>query len=131
VLCRITIEPVIYLEHILTRLTNRISCTVLAVVCVCSAVACSTGSRKSEAELQADKATADRVEAALNADKVLFARHILVRADNGVVQLSGFVWDQPDLVEAVRVARSVQGVSRVVDALELQRNGIGNSNVTR
>jgi hyperosmotically inducible protein len=110
---------------------NRISCTALAVVCVCSAVACSTGPRKSEAELRADKATADRVEAALNADKVLYSRHILVRADNGVVQLSGFVWDPPDVVEAERVAGSVQGVTRVVNALELQRNGIDNSNVTR
>jgi osmotically-inducible protein OsmY len=110
---------------------NRISSMALAVVCVCSAVACSTGPRKTEAEQQADKATADRVEAALNADKVLYARHILVRADNGVVRLSGFVWDPPDLVEAVRVAGSVRGVTHVVNALELERNGIDNSNVTR
>ena len=103
----------------------------LAVVCVCSAVACSTGPRKTEAEQQADKATADRVEAALNADKVLYARHILVRADDGVVRLTGFVWDQPDLVEAERIAGSVHGVSRVVNALELQRNGVDNSNVSR
>jgi hyperosmotically inducible periplasmic protein len=110
---------------------NRISCTVLAAVCVCGAVACSTGPRKTESELQADKATADRVEVALNADKALYARHIIVRADNGVVRLSGFVWDQPDLVEAERIAGSVQGVSRVVNTLELQRNGIDNSNVAR
>jgi osmotically-inducible protein OsmY len=110
---------------------NRISCTVLAAMCVYGAVACSTGPRKTDAELQADKATADRVEVALNADKALYARHIIVRADNGVVRLSGFVWDPPDLVEAERIAGSVQGVSRVVNTLELQRNGIDNSNVAR
>jgi osmotically-inducible protein OsmY len=47
------------------------------------------------------------------------------------VRLSGFVFDQPDLIEAGRVAESVQGVSRVVNALELQRNGVDNSAVSR
>jgi osmotically-inducible protein OsmY len=112
-------------------IVNRISCAALAAVWVCSMVACSTGPRKTEAERQADKATADRVELALNSDKSLYARHIVVRADNGVVRLGGFVWDPPDLVEAQRVAESVQGVSRVVNALELQRNGTDNSGVSR
>jgi osmotically-inducible protein OsmY len=103
----------------------------LAAVCVCSAVACSTGPRKSEGEKQADQATVQRVQQALDADKLLYARHILIRADDGVVRLSGFVWDQPDLVEAERVAGLVQGVSRVVNALELQRNGVDNSDVSR
>jgi hyperosmotically inducible periplasmic protein len=87
------------------------------------------GPRKTEAEKQADQATMQRVQQALDADNVLYARHILIRADGGVVRLSGFVWDPPDLVEAERVAGSVQGVSRVVNALELQRNGIDDSSV--
>ena len=74
---------------------------------------------------------AERVELALNSDNELYARHIIVRADNGVVRLSGFVWDPPDLVEAVRIASAVQGVSRVVNTLELQRNGVDNSAVSR
>jgi hyperosmotically inducible periplasmic protein len=116
---------------ILSAILKQIPRIALVVVCACTAVACSTGPRKSEAEQQADRATADRVESALNADKVLYARHIVVRADNGVVRLSGFVWDPPDVAEAERVASSVQGVSRVVNALELQRNGVDNSNVSR
>lgn len=115
----------------MSRLTKRISRTALALVCICGVVACATGPRKTEAEQQADQATAQRVQQALDADRTLYDRHILIRADNGVVRLSGFVWDQPDLVEAERVAGSVQGVSRVVNALELQRNGIDNSNVAR
>ncbi len=110
---------------------NRISRTALAVACVCGVVACATGPRKTEAEQQADQTMVQRVQQALDADRTLYDRHILIRADNGVVRLSGFVWDQPDLVEAERVAGSVQGVTRVVNALELQRNGIDNSNVTR
>lgn len=110
---------------------KRISCTALVALCACAAIACSSGPRKTEAESQADKATVDRVEVALTSAKTLYARHIVVRADNGVVRLSGFVFDQPDLIEAERVAESVQGVTRVVNAIELQRNGVDNSAVSR
>jgi osmotically-inducible protein OsmY len=110
---------------------KRISRIALVMVCVYGVVACETGPRKSEAEKQADRATVERVELALNSDNQLYARHIVVRADNGVVRLSGFVWEPPDLLEAVRIASAVQGVSSVVNALELQRNGDDNSNVSR
>jgi osmotically-inducible protein OsmY len=105
---------------------KRISRIALVTLCVCGVVACETGPRKSEAEKQAE-----RVELALNSDTELYARHIIVRANNGVVQLSGFVWDPPDLSEAVRIASAVQGVSRVENDLELQRNGLGDSPVSR
>jgi osmotically-inducible protein OsmY len=98
---------------------------------MCGVVACTTGPRKTEAEQQADNATVQRVQQALDGDRTLYARHILIRADNGVVRLSGFVWTQEDLLEAQRIAGSIQGVSRVVNELELQRNGIDNSNVAR
>jgi osmotically-inducible protein OsmY len=117
--------------RILSAIMNRISRIALVTVCVCGAVACETGPRKSEAEKQADRAMAERVELALNSDNELYARHIIVRADNGVVRLSGFVWDPPDVVEAERIASAVQGVSRVVNTLELQRNGVDNSAVSR
>jgi osmotically-inducible protein OsmY len=108
--------------------TSRAVCLALATACL---VACATGPLKTPAEQQADKATVDKVEQALGADATLYARHIVVRADNGVVRLTGFVWDQPDLMEAQRIAEAVPGVIRVVNALELQRNGAENSGVTR
>ncbi len=108
--------------------TSRAACLVLATLWL---AACATGPAKTPAQQQADKATVDKVEQALGADATLYARHIIVKADNGVVRLTGFVWDQPDLVEAERIARSVPGVIRVVNALELQRNGVDNSGVTR
>jgi len=67
----------------------------------------------------------------LDTDKKLYARHITVRADNGVVRLTGYVWDPPDLIEAKRVAALVPGVSQVVNDLELERNGSDNSGITR
>jgi len=103
----------------------------LVVAFLATVAACASGPPKTEAQRQADKATADRVEVALAADEDLYSRHIIVRADDGVVRLSGFVWDPPDILAAERIAGSVQGVSRVVNALELQRNGIDNSAVSR
>lgn len=107
---------------------SRAACLSVTTLCL---VACATGPLKTPAEQQADKATVDKVERALSADSTLYARHIIVKADNGVVRLTGFVWEQTDLLEAQRVAESVPGVIRVVNALELQRNGNDNSGVTR
>jgi osmotically-inducible protein OsmY len=103
----------------------------IAIALLCAVAACALGPPKNEAQTRTDKATADRVESALAADQELYSRHITVRVDSGVVRLTGFVWDPPDLEEAVRVAESVQGVTRVVNALELQRNGMDNSPVSR
>ena len=126
----------IYLERsaevsTLFSVMNRVSCTVAALVLVCGAAACSSGPRKSEAQVRADKDTVDRVQIALNGDKILYARHITIHADNGVVSLGGYVWSQPDLLEAQRIAAAVPGVSRVVNEMELERGGVDNSPVTR
>ncbi len=115
----------------MSRLRNRsVRAGAAGAVLLCVA-ACATGPGKTEAQQQADRETAGRVQAALDADKRLYARHIIVRADNGVVHLTGYVWDPPELVEAKRVAGLVPGVSQVVSELELQRNGNDNSGITR
>jgi osmotically-inducible protein OsmY len=105
--------------------------TAFTVLILCGGVACTTGPRKSDAERQADADTANRVQAALNADQELFARHITIRADGGVVLLGGYVWTQPELEDAIRIAGSVPGVTKVVDRMELDRSGLSNSAVTR
>jgi hypothetical protein len=115
--------------NVLQTLSKVFSTAAVAVI-LCAVAACAT-TYKTPEQVQADKAVADRVELALAADTDLYARHIVVRADDGVVRLSGFVWDPPDIVAAERIAGSVQGVARVVNALELQRNGVDNSAVSR
>lgn len=95
----------------------------LVLAASCAVSACAMGPQKSDAQRQADRETAERVQAALEADKSLYARHIFVRADDGVVRLSGYVWDPPDLDEAKLVAESVAGVTQVVSSLELERSG--------
>ena len=109
---------------------KRVSFTV-AVVLLCGVAACASGPRKTDTQRQADRETAERVEAALSADKGLYARHILVRADNGVVRLTGYVWDASDFQTAVLIAEGVEGVTGVVNDLELNRNGNDNGPVAR
>jgi osmotically-inducible protein OsmY len=116
---------------ILTAVMNRVRYATLGMAILGGAVACVMGPHKTDAERQADKETVARVQAALDGDTLLYAKHITVRADLGVVRLSGYVWDPPDLNEAQSIAAQVQGVTRVVNDLELQRNGVDNSQVTR
>ena len=96
---------------------------VAAVLCGVSACASIMGPHETDAQRSADKAMSERVEAALNADKGLFAKHITAEVNNGVVHLTGFVWETGDFEEAVYIASNVPGVTKVVNDLELNRNG--------
>ena len=73
----------------------------------------------------------DHVQEALNADKTLFARHITIRADDGVVTLAGYVWTPEELVLARRDTQAVPGVAKVVDRMEVDRGALDDSQVTR
>ena len=112
-------------------LMGRVFRTAWPITVLCVLAACASEPRKSEAQQEADKALAGAVEQALSSDEQLYARHIIVKADDGVVQLSGYVWEPPDIPNAERIAGSVQGVVRVVNSLELQRNGVSDSPVSR
>jgi osmotically-inducible protein OsmY len=103
----------------------------VAVVVSCALAACASGPQKSDSQRAEDKAMGERVEAALNADKQLYAKHITAHADGGVVTLTGLVWESTDFDEATFVTQNVPGVTRVVNDLELQRNGNDNGPVAR
>jgi osmotically-inducible protein OsmY len=109
---------------------KRVSFTV-AVAVLCGVTACASGPRKTEAQRQADRETAQRVEAALSSDAALYGKHITVQADNGVVRLTGYVWETSDFQTAVIIAEGVEGVTAVVNNLELNRNGNDNGPVAR
>jgi hyperosmotically inducible protein len=110
---------------------SRLIKSVCAVALLGVVSACASAPPKTEAQKQADKVTAERVEAAFSADKTLYAKHITVHADNGVVWLTGYVWDRPDYDQATSVAESVPGVTRVVNDLEFNRNGSDASPISR
>lgn len=98
---------------------------------LCGLAACATGPARTDAQVQADKSLSEQVEAALNADRSLFAKHITAYASNGTVRLTGYVWETADFEEAAYVAGNVPGVTHVVNDLELNRNGNDNGPVSR
>lgn len=113
------------------RVMKRVSYAGVMVAVLSAMAGCASGPPKTDAQVQADKVMAERVEAALNSDRSLFAKHIDVHADNGVVRLSGYVWEPSDFEEAVYIASNVPGVTQVVNDLELNRNGNENGPVAR
>jgi osmotically-inducible protein OsmY len=86
-------------------------------------IACSTSPPKSLEQVHADEAITDQVYAALNSDPIYYYRHVDVRVDGGVAQLSGYIWDTEALYRAKQIAASVPGVRRVVNKMELEREG--------
>lgn len=87
------------------------------------AVGCAAQNVRTPEQRATDAALALQVERALAQDPNIYARHIDVDADGGIVRLSGFVWAADDYYEAQRVAAKVPGVVRVVDQLEMVVGG--------
>jgi osmotically-inducible protein OsmY len=100
--------------------------TVLAAAAILAA-ACSTAPPRSPAQTAGDRSVADSVYAALDADPTYFYRHVDVRVEDGVADLSGYVWSTDAIYRAREIARQVSGVTRVVTSqLELERGGRAN-----
>jgi len=73
---------------------------------------------------QKDGVIEEQVYDALNIDPTYYFRHVDVQVQHGVVTLSGFVWGTPAIYRAEKIASGVPGVTRVVDKMELERNGL-------
>jgi osmotically-inducible protein OsmY len=106
------------------RRANRVLPAIVALAAAYGVVACSTTPRRSAAERAADAEIATRVEAALLADPDIYARHIDVAVDRGVVHLGGYVWEDEDFRLARNDAASVPGVKIVDTQMELMRGGV-------
>jgi hypothetical protein len=78
-----------------------------------------------------DEILANAVYTELNANPTYYFRHVDVRVDNGVADLSGYVWSTDAIYAARKIASKVPGVTSVrTSQLQLERNGRDNS-VTR
>lgn len=66
----------------------------------------------------ADAVLAERVSEALQRNPYLFADHVTITVENGVVRVGGFVRDLSDLFAILRAARRTAGARRVVDQIE-------------
>jgi osmotically-inducible protein OsmY len=86
-------------------------------------MACASSPPRTVAQAKADRMLAHQVETALASDPTYFFRHVDVRADDGTVALSGYVWSDAAIRRAELVAGQVPGVTSVVDELALERAG--------
>jgi len=88
-----------------------------AVVTGCS----STPTQQSAGQAVDDGVVTAKVKAALVADPVTKAHQINVETFKGTVQLSGFVETDEARTRALQLARDVEGVRKVKDAMEVRR----------
>jgi len=98
----------------------------MAVVSFLAGTAACTTTKSAEQEAQ-DRATEQAVRSALQADAHIYTDHIKIRVNKGVVNLSGYVWNDFDMYQAQQDALTVDGVTRVNNDMELELEGIGNS----
>jgi osmotically-inducible protein OsmY len=70
-----------------------------------------------------DERLETQVLSALAGDPYLFIGHMSVTVKNRVATLHGFVFDDWDLRNSLRVARQVPGVKRVLNDLEITVGG--------
>jgi osmotically-inducible protein OsmY len=82
----------------------------------------STPTQQSAGSAVDDGVVTAKVKAALVADPVTKAHQINVETFKGTVQLSGFVETDEARTRALQLARNVEGVRKVKDAMEV-RNG--------
>jgi hyperosmotically inducible periplasmic protein len=87
------------------------------LLAVALAAACSIANGTESAD---DAAVKAKVQAALNSDSVLYARHIQVSVQQGVVHLAGFVLRTDDIQRAKKDAASVPGVKTVSNEMVLK-----------
>jgi osmotically-inducible protein OsmY len=103
--------------------SSRLRQVVIALSATLLVPGCATHPPRTPDERAADEQLATRVEQVLLRDQNLYARHVDVDAEYGIVRLSGYVWSTQELYEAERIAATVSGVRRVDSQLELMVGG--------
>ena len=102
------------------QLNKYLSAIFLAATLV-SVVGCaSTATKEGTGEYVDDSVITTKVKAAIFNEPSLKSAEINVETFKGVVQLSGFVSSQADINKAVEVARSVEGVKSVKNAMRVK-----------
>ena len=102
------------------RFKKTILAFFVALFMISLAGCASTEKHSSAAEYIDDAVIITKVIAALFGDPDLSAAEINVETYNGEVQLSGFVSTKAQIAEAVKTARTVDGVRKVKNSLQLK-----------
>lgn len=69
-----------------------------------------------------DEQVTAQVEKALVEDPYVYAEHVTVTTNNGVVRVEGIVGDTGERFRILRRCRKIPGARRIVDALEVVNN---------
>jgi osmotically-inducible protein OsmY len=83
------------------------------------ALGCASTPPESGEQAQADAATADRVYAALEADRLHLYIGLKVRVHDGAAYISALTFDPSVRDEATEIARKVPGVTKVVNEIDV------------
>lgn len=75
-----------------------------------------------QAGRQVDERVTQKVQETLLNDPMVYAEHVTVTTENGVVRLEGIVQDTGELFRILDLARKTAGARRVVDAMEILHN---------
>jgi osmotically-inducible protein OsmY len=70
----------------------------------------------------ADEQVTRQVEQTLTKDPWIYAEHVTVTTQNGVVRVEGIVQDTGEWLRILDLARKTPGARRVIDALEILHN---------
>jgi osmotically-inducible protein OsmY len=104
-------------------LRRKATALLLAAMLASTLVACtSTPTQQSAGQAIDDGVVTAKVKAALVQDPVTKAHEINVETFKGTVQLSGFVESDQARTRAVELAKDVDGVKRVKDAMEVRKS---------
>lgn len=94
-----------------------------ALITFAFAACTSTPTQQPAQEAIEDGVVTAKVKAALVQDPVTKAHNINVETFKGTVQLSGFVETDQARTRALQLARDVEGVKKVKDAMEIRTRG--------
>jgi osmotically-inducible protein OsmY len=103
---------------------QKTAALLLAAIMASTVVACSSSpTQQSTGQAIDDGVVTAKVKAKLIEDPVTKAHQINVETFKGTVQLSGFVETDQARSRALQLARDVDGVKSVKDALEVRKGG--------
>ncbi len=104
----------------MTRTTHPFAYFVAALIIALGTGCAATPTHESTGQYVDDSTITTKVKAAIFAESTLKSAEINVETYKGVVQLSGFVSSANARDTAVQVARSVDGVKSVKNAMQLK-----------
>ena len=104
----------------MTQFNNRFSTFFLIALMTFFLGCASTPKQEGTGEYLDDSVITTKVKTAIFQEPTLKSTEISVETFKGIVQLSGFVSSKADIDKATEVARSVEGVKSVKNALQVK-----------